>query len=75
MGASALSKLKLGMVIFVVQASRLTKCSRDGRTTIVAINPDRSLLEKDFPYIRTMEGMDLNRWLKSTEKYVAKEFR
>ncbi len=39
----------------------------------VAFNADRrSLLEKDYPYIRAIDGIELDRWLKSTEKYIAK---
>jgi hypothetical protein len=42
----------------------------------VAIGPDRSkLLDSEFPYIRAIDGIKMERWLAATEPYIAKGSR
>lgn len=39
---------------------------------LLAIKPDRSdFVDKDFPFLRKMDGLDINDWLKQASEYVA----
>ena len=39
---------------------------------LLAVKPDRSgFIDKDFPFLRKMDGLDINIWLKQASEYVA----
>lgn len=39
---------------------------------LLAVKPDRSdFVDKDFPFLRKMDGLDINDWLKAASEYVA----